>query len=282
MAANQRAVLLAFVATAMFAIASAMVKNSVVTYPVLQILFIRQIMVGLSVLPSTVRTFPHNLKTRYPGLHAIRLAGAFAALSMGMWAVAELPLTTATVLAFSQVFLVVLLAALFLKEQIHAYRATAIAVGFAGVIVVIRPGTAGMFDLNALIAIASAAGAAVAIISVRKLSQTESTEALLSYQALFVGLASGIPMLWLWVQPTPGDFAFMLVIGIVATIGQWLGIMSLRTGEASVVGSIEYMKLVYAAILGFLFFAEIPDKYTLAGAALIVISAIFMLKKEAE
>lgn len=281
MVANQRAVLLALVATAMFAIASAMVKKSVITYPVLQILFIRQIVVGLSVLPSAASTFPNNLRTRHPGLHAIRLAGAFAALSMGIWAVAELPLTTATVLAFSQVFFVVLLAALFLKEQIHAYRIAAIVIGFFGVIVVVRPGTTAMLDHMVLIAIAGAAGAAVAIVSVRKLSQTESTETLLSYQALFVGLASGIPMLWLWVQPTLADFAFMLGIGIVSTIGQWLGIMSLRAGEASVVGSIEYMKLVYAAILGFLFFSEVPDKYTLAGAALIVISALFMLRKEA-
>ncbi|MEE9320576.1 MAG: DMT family transporter [Granulosicoccus sp.] len=280
MAANNRAILLALAATALFTVASAMVKHAVLTYPVLQILFIRQIVVGLSALPSAVRTFPHSLKTQYPGWHAIRIAGAFTALSMGIWAVAVLPLTTATALAFSQVFFVVLLAALFLKERTGTYRMTAIVIGFIGVLVVIRPATTGMFDIGSLIAITGALGAAVAIISVRKLSQTESTETLLSYQALFVGLASGIAMLWLWLPPTLADIAFMLGIGIVATIGQWLGIMALRAGEASVVGSIEFMKLVYAAILAFLFFSEIPDKYTLAGAALIVLSALFMLKKE--
>ena len=100
------------------------------------------------------------------------------ALSTSIWAVAVLPLTTAITLAFAQVFFVALLAMWLLKETVGIYRIGAVIVGFIGVIVVMRPGVDGLIDMYALIPLVGALGAAFAIISVRKLSQTESTATL--------------------------------------------------------------------------------------------------------
>ncbi|MFK7964244.1 MAG: DMT family transporter [Burkholderiaceae bacterium] len=277
---NLRGIGWALLATALFTLAAAMAKVAVNDYHVLQILFFRQLMVFCSSLPAISRSFPQSLHTTQPYWHLLRLCGAFTALSCGIWAVAVLPLTTAITLGFAQVFLVAVLARLFLGEAVGYHRMGAVLVGFIGVVIVMRPGADGLINLHALIPVAGALGAAAAIISVRRLSQTESTATLLVYQALFVGLLAGIPLLWFWVSPTLSDTAFLLGMGAIAAMGQWSGVKALRLGEASVIGNVEYIKLVYATLLGFVVFAELPDQYTIIGAAVIIGSSAFLFRRE--
>ena len=277
----RRGIVFALAATALFAITSAIVKVLVADYPVLQILFVRQLIVGVSVLPSILKSDSGQLKTDYPGLHGLRLMGAFVALTAGIWSVAILPLTSATVLAFTQVFFVVLLAARFLNETISKRRVLTIVAGFVGVTLVVRPGLDGMTALGVLIAIGGALGAAVAVTCVRTLSQTDSTATLLTYQALFVGLMSGIPMFWIWKSPTLWDLVMLITIGVLATAAQWFGVAALRLSPVSVIGNIEYMKLFYASVLGYLFFSEIPAPITLIGSVIIVLSAISTIREVA-
>jgi drug/metabolite transporter (DMT)-like permease len=201
---NNQGILWALLAAALFSAVAALAKLAVTEYHVLQILFFRQVFVFLSSLPNIAKTFPGSLKTRYPGIHVLRLTGAFVALSTGIWAVAVLPLTTPTTLAFAQVFFVALLAFWFLKEPVGIHRICAIIAGFLGVIVVMRPSLGGLFDFYTLIPLLSALGAAVAITTVRKLSQTESTATMLVYQAVFVGALAGVPLFWLWKKRLAG------------------------------------------------------------------------------
>lgn len=278
---NIKGIVWALLATALFAIAAAMAKVAVKDYHVLQILFFRQIVVFLSSLPSIAKSFPESLKTQHPLIHTVRLLGAFVALSCGIWAVSVLPLTTAITLGFSQVFFVALLASYFLNEWVGMHRMVAVCVGFIGVVVVMRPGVDGILNIQALIPIVAAIGAAVAVISVRRLSQTESTATLLVYQAVFVGILAGIPLLWVWVTPDFPGLLLLLAMGVVAAGGQWVGVQALRLGEASVIGNIQYVQLIYAAILGFFIFSEIPDFYTIVGAAIIVCSSLYLLHREA-
>ena len=278
---NVEGVCWALLATALFAIAAAMAKVAVKDYHVLQILFFRQIVVFLSSLPSIAKSFPNSLKTQHPLGHTFRLLGAFIALSCSIWAVSVLPLTTAITIGFAQVFLIALLALYFLDESLGLHRIGAVCVGFLGVVVVMRPGVDGLLDIHVLIPIAAALGAAVAVISVRKLSQTESTATLLIYQAVFVGAMAGIPLFWLWVTPDISGLLFLLAMGVVATGGQWVGVKALRLGEASVIGNIQYVQLIYATILGFFIFGEIPDRYTIIGAVIIISSSVYLLHREA-
>lgn len=278
---NIKGVLWALLATALFAIAAAMAKVGVKDYHVLQILFFRQIVVLISSVPSIVKTFPGSLKTNYPFIHLLRLMGAFVALSCGIWAVSVLPLTTAITLGFAQVFFVALLALYFLKESVGSHRISAVLIGFLGVVVVMRPGVDGFFDVHAFIPIVAAVGAAVAVTAVRKLSQTESTATLLIYQAVFVGALAGIPLFWLWIAPDLFGLMFLLAMGVLAAAGQWVAVKALRLGEASVIGNTQYIQVVYASILGFFLFDEIPDIYTVLGATIIIGSSIYMLHREA-
>lgn len=281
LSANVQGILWALLATGLFAAVAAMAKFAVTDYHVLQILFFRQIVVFVSSLPTISKDFPEALKTQHPGLHGIRLLGAFVALSTSIWAVAVLPLTTAITLAFAQVFFVALLAMWFLKEPVGLHRISAVLVGFVGVIVVMRPGVDGLFNIYALIPLAGAVGAAFAVISVRRLSQTESTATLLFYQAAFVGLLAGIPLIWLWVTPDLFGLFFLIAMGVLATVGQWVGVKALRLGEASVIGNIQYTQLIYAAILGYFIFDEVPDAFTLIGAVIIIGSALYIVHREA-
>lgn len=272
----------ALVATALFTAAAAMAKVAVNEYHVLQILFFRQLVVFASSLPAICRSFPQSLRTLHPKLHVMRLTGAFVALSCGIWAVAVLPLTSAITLGFAQVFIVAILARLFLSETIGTDRMSIVIIGFVGVLIAMRPGSDGLINLYALIPILGALGAAIAIISVRRLSQTESTATLLVYQAVFIGLLAGLPLIWLWVTPDFFGVLFLLAMGVLAAAGQWAGVRALRLGEASVVSNIEYSKLVYAAILGYGLFREVPDWYTIAGAIIIIGASVFMFQREAK
>ena len=112
-------------------------------------------------------------------------------------------------------------------------------------------------------------------------SQSESTQTLLVYQSLFVGVLAGVPLFWFWKSPDLGGALFLLAMGILATVGQWVGVKALRLGEAIVVGNIQYMQLIYAAILGFFLFGEVPDIYMIAGAAIIIGSSIYIIHCEA-
>jgi len=277
---NVKSICWALVATAMFTVAAAMAKISVKEYHVLQILFFRQIVVFVSCLPSIAGSFPQSLKTDNPLLHCVRLGGAFTALACGIWAVSVLPLTTAITLEFSQVFLIALLAFWFLNESIGSHRITAIVIGFVGVVIASRPGVDGLFNVHALIPFLGALGASIAVISVRTLSQTDSTATLLIYQSVFVGALAGVPMFWLWKTPDNLGLVMLMSIGVLATVGQWAGVVALRLGEASVIGNTKCMQIVYAAILGFLIFQEVPDIYTLIGAVCIVFSSLYMLHRE--
>ena len=267
---NITGVMWALLATALFATVAAMAKIAVKDYHVLQILFFRQLVVFLSALPSISKSFPGSLKTEFIVAHGYRLAGAFIALSCSIWAVAVLPLTTAITLGFVQVFFVALLSLYFLNESVGLHRLGAVLAGFLGVVVIMRPGADGFINFLVFIPIVAALGAAVAVIAVRKLSQTESTATLLIYQAVFVGALAGVPLFWLWTKPDLPGLLLLSAIGVLAAAGQWVGVKALRLGEASVVGNVQYVQLIFAAILGFALFDETPDSYTIAGAVIII------------
>ncbi len=281
MSKNLQGVIWSLAATALFATVAAMAKIAVTEYHVLQILLFRQVIVFISTVPSVKKSFPQSLKTDFPFLHALRLIGAFIALSCGIWAVAVLPLTTAVTLGFAQVFIVALIALFFLNEEVGIHRISAVIAGFVGVVIVMRPGIDGLADLNALIPIAAATGAAIALTSVRKLSQTESTSTLLVYQSIFVGLMAGVPLFWLWKTPSLPDFGFLIAMGILATVGQWVGVKALRLAEASIIGNTKYVELVYAAAFGYFLFGEVPDSYTILGASIIICSSVYILHRDA-
>lgn len=277
---NVRGTIFALAAAALFTVTSALVKFAAREFHVAQILLFRQVVMLIFVAPVLIKTFPQNLKTNRPGLHLLRLTGALAALTLSFTAVANLPLATAISFSFTKSLFVTIFASFFLGEIVGWRRASAILIGFAGMLIILRPDTGSAISFYGLIAIAAAIGAATAVTCVRALTSTESTSTLLSYQAIFVGVLVAIPAMFVWKTPDMAGLLILIAIGVVSIAAQWLGVQSYRAGEVSVVTGMEYTKLIYASLIGIMVFAEWPDSNTLAGAAIIISASAFTIWRE--
>ena len=277
---NVRGTLFALVAAALFTVVSAIVKYAARDYHIAQILLFRQVVMFAIISPVVWRHFPYSLRTKRPVLHIIRLFGALTALSLSFVAVAHLPLATAISLSFTKTMFVTVLAIPMLGEVVGWRRFLAIAVGFVGMLIMLRPDPGSAISIYALFAVIAAGGAALAVASVRKLSNTETAETMLSFQAIFVGLIVAIPAIYFWKTPDLSGLVALVAIGAVSAAAQWMGVSAYKAGEVSVVTGMEYTKLIYATIIGIVVFSEWPDVKSLIGAFIIVAASAFTIWRE--
>jgi drug/metabolite transporter (DMT)-like permease len=277
---NLRGVLWITLGTVVFAVNDVVIKTLGRKIDPFELAFFRYV-IGLVIMaPIFIRVGVSGLKTRRLGLHAIRLGMACVAMIGVLVSVINLPLATATALSFSRILFTTFVAMLILKEVVSARRWTATGLGFLGVVVMVRPGADGI-DSIALIAIASAMTFAVANVLIRVMSKTEPPIRILFYYHLGGSLVFAGPAAFVWVTPVGTEWLLVLAIGILTTIGMVAFVRGFAVGEASVIGPMEYTRLIYAAVLGFLFFAEIPDPYTLLGVLIIVSCTTYIARVEA-
>ncbi|MGK7863396.1 DMT family transporter [Falsiroseomonas sp. E2-1-a4] len=195
-----------------------------------------------------------------------------------------LPLATATVLSFTSVLFVTALAGPVLGEKVRWRRWSATLVGFAGVIAIVRPGEAGAVALDwpLAAALASALMGAVIVLTTKTLARTERTGTIMFWigvVAVSVALPVALPGL-AW--PGWGNFFLLLLCAICGPFAMHLWINALRMVDASVVAPISYVRLIFAAATGVLLFDEVPDAWLGFGAALIVGSALYITRREAQ
>jgi len=248
--------------------------------PVIEILFCRQLLVFLLLTPALLRGFPGVLRTRRAPLHLSRCAVSIVAMLTGFTAVVHLPLAEVTAISFSRAFFATLLAILVLREVVGIRRWSATIVGFVGVLIVVRPGAEGI-DIYAVFAVISAALVAGNVIMTKRLAETEGTTTIMVYHAGVLAAAYAVPAWWLWVQPTGVELGLIVVIAVLMSAVQVCMIRGYREAEASAAQPLEYVRLVYAAIIGYLIFAEVPTLWAWAGAALIIASALYTIHRNA-
>ncbi|MSO64307.1 MAG: DMT family transporter [Alphaproteobacteria bacterium] len=200
--------------------------------------------------------------TRFP-MHAWRGTLAGASILTGFYSVTHLPLAMATAIGFMRPLFMVPLAIIFLHEIVRARRWTATIVGFLGVLVVVHP-TGGIAPA-AFAAIFSAFTTACSQIVTKQLGTTEQPRTMIFYNGLFASVITTVPAIFVWQTPTLEQFGFLVSMGIVGAAGNSCMIRSLQAGDATLVGPIEYFRIILAALFGFLFFAEIPTLWTLGG-----------------
>jgi len=155
----------------------------------------------------------------------------------------------------------------------------AVAIGFVGVLLMIQPGT-NDFDPISLFALLGAAAAGMVMVIVRKLSQTDEPITTLSYQAFLVGVIVAIPALYAWQPPTAFEWMLLLTIGVVSYGAQLLNIYAYKWGEASVLASLDYVRLLYATLFGFLLFDTLPGLFTWVGAGVIIAASLYTVHRE--
>lgn len=248
---------------------------------VMQILLVRQVVLIGIVAPTIFKDFPGSLRTDHFGLHIIRLFVAMVAMLLGFTAVIHLPLADATAIGFAKSFFVTILAIFILNEAVGLRRWGAVIVGFAGVLFMVRPGTDG-FSIYALYSLGGAAAAGVVMVMIRLLTRTEKPITLMSYHAFGVGAVSLIPGIYYWQWPTQTEWIMLFVLGFVTYFAQMSNIHAYKWGEASVMASLDYVRLLYATIAGYLVFGNLPSSYTWIGAGVIIIASIYTIRREAK
>ncbi|USD43772.1 DMT family transporter [Vibrio sp. SCSIO 43135] len=274
LSSTTKGVALALVSTALFTIVGVLVRVLSGSIDLFQILLSRQVVFIALLLPAIVKNMDVLLKPKHLKLHTFRILGAFVALYFGFVTVSNIPLADATALGFTQVLFVAAISRMFLAEQVSTSRLFTIIVGFIGVMLVVQPSFEQSSLTYTLLGLLSALGAAVAVICVRKVAQTEPRITLLAYQAIFVGLIALVPSLLNWTWPTLEQMVLLVCVGAISSVAQWIGITAYKYGEANVVANVEYAKIIYSVLFGYWLFAEIPNIVALTGIVVLILSAV--------
>lgn len=278
---NLRGILWITMGTILFAVNDVVIKTLGKKIDPFQLAFFRYTMGMIFLTPVFMRIGLSDLRTRRPGIHALRLVMAATAQIGVLVSVINLPLANVTALSFSRILFTTLVAVILLKELVSRQRWAATVFGFIGVLIIVRPSTAGI-DPIAMIALASALTFAIANVMIRMMSTTEPPIRIMFYyhaggSIIFIG-----PALWVWVWPVGVEWLLVMAIGVLTTLGMVGFIRGFAAGEASVIGPMEYVRLIYAALLGYFIFAEVPDAFTLIGALTIVAATTYIARMEAK
>ena len=276
---NVKGALILMIAAFGFALMAALIKLAGSRLPVTQILFVRQIGMVIMLLPVLVTHFPDVVKTQRIDLQLTRVLFALIAMLCGFTAIIHMPLAEATALGFAKSFFVTIFAVIVLKETVGVYRWSAVAIGFIGVLIMLRPGTES-FSVYGLMAVIGAASAGFVMVIIRLLSRSDSPNTILMFQAVGVAIVMIVPAILNWVPPTPREWAILAAIGFVSFFAQKANIYAFKFGEASMLASLDYVRLIYATLFGWLLFSQLPGVATWVGAGIIVLASIYTVHRE--
>ena len=237
--------------------------------------------IGMIILtPIFLKMGLENLKTKKIGLHIIRMLLAMLAQVGIFITVINIPLADATAIFFSKPLFTTIIAVFLVSEIVSKRRWSATAIGFLGVIIMVRPGD-GSMNLIALVGVAAALTFAIANVLIRVLSRTEPPNRILFYYHIGGIIVFTGPAIFVWQTPIGIEWVLLISVAVLTTIGMTCFVRAFSIGEANAVGPIEYVRLIYAAIFGYFVFSEIPSLWTGVGAILIIASAIYIARDEA-
>ncbi|KWS02261.1 Integral membrane protein [Lysobacter capsici AZ78] len=259
------------------AIAIRLASTSLHTF---EIAFFRNLFGLLAVLPLLLGAQRAELRTRQLPKYFVRcLIGMFSMLA-GFWALGHLPLAQAISLTYSTPIFVTIAAVLFLREHVRARRWLAVAAGFIGVLIIVRPGSA-EFSVDSLAALLAAVLGGVIAIQIKQLSKVDSANTIVLYTYAFWVPMSLLPALFVWQWPHGITWVWIAAAGLFGTGGQVLWTHALKLGEVSALTPISFTQLPLVAAAGWLWFGETLDIYTVIGAAIILGSNAYIAHREA-
>jgi drug/metabolite transporter (DMT)-like permease len=249
--------------------------RNVADLPPMQVAFFASLFGFALMAPGLAASGAFPPPTARMGTHLLRAGSGLAAIICIFVAVRLLPLAEATALSFAAPVFAALGATLFTGETVSRQRWIATCVGFAGVIVILQPGSSS-FGLGGAIALLSAVCTALATLTVRSLSRTEPVGTIVFYfMALMIPL-SGAASLPFWRTPGAHHWPWLALIGGTITVAQFLLTRSLRQADASFAVPFMYTQLIFVSLLGFVLYGEMPALATFLGAAIIFASSIYL------
>lgn len=264
----------------LFSCMDALIKWTAADYPIGQIVFFRNVFAFIPVLMFVRRAGGIAvLRTHRMGGHFIRGFVGVTAMICVFTSFALLPLGEAVALALSGPIFLTALSVPMLGERVGVRRWSAVVVGFMGILVMARPGV-GVFQPAALLAIAGALFYALAMISVRRLNQTESAAAIVFYFTLFAAAIGALSLPFQWVTPDPMGYVFLIGIGLIGGLAQLAMTQAFRLSPVAVIAPFEYGALVFAVGFGYFIWRDVPDVYIIVGSLIVIASGLYILHRE--
>jgi len=280
---NLRGALWMLASAVLFTAMTTLIKFLGADYPAALQTFYRQLAGAIILLPLAARDWRGALRTTRPGILVFRSSAGVLAMILAFYAYQELPLADANALSFTRTLWLVPLAALVLREPVGPLRIGAALVGFVGVLIMLKPGgadAAHWLGWPQAAALASALLFALTITGMKVMTRDHSPFTLLVYAA-GLGLVFSIPpALFVWRWPSLPDLGLLTLMGVIGTLTQGCYIKGMEAGEAAVMAPIDYTRLVFAAAAGLVLFHETPSPEVLIGAAVVVVSTLFISWRE--
>ncbi len=245
----------------------------------IEVAFFRNLFALLFMMPWLLRVGRSGLATRRLGGHVWRALFGMGAMFCWFYSVTLMPLAEAVSLNFTVPLFATAGAALVLGEVVRARRWTATAVGFLGVLVILRPGFTDVTWVTGL-PILAAAFMACATLFVKSLSETESPNTIVLYMNLLLTPLSLVPALFVWQWPSTTTLSYMALLGLLAAAAHIALTRAYAVADASAVLPLDYTRLPFVAAIAFLAFGEVPDLWTWVGAGIIAGSALYIAHRE--
>jgi drug/metabolite transporter (DMT)-like permease len=250
------------------------------TLPSIEIAWVRFLVFAIIMIPGMLPGSPwYALQSDRKGLQVMRGVALLLSSLLFISGLRFLPIAEASATGFVSPLFVTALSIFFLGESVGLRRWLATAVGLTGVLIILRPGSSA-FHPAAFFPLVSALAWAGTLIMTRMMSGQERSFTIMTYSSIVgVCLVSAlVPMVW--VTPSWHDVAFGVLIGVASTAGQWIVVLAFRYADASVLAPFSYTQLLWVSLLGFLVFGEVPDVWTVTGAAFIVASGLYTAHRE--
>lgn len=242
--------------------------------------FWRQLIGLLIIAPFMWRVGASKLKTKQFKANVIRNLAGYAGISLSFYSVTLIPLADSLALQFTLPLFTIIIAMILLNEQVGKHRWIATCVGFAGALIILRPGFAEI-NLGMMMALGAAASFALSDAMVRKLSLTDST-ALIVFYGYVMQVPFAIPLaVYDWVTPNFNEMLWLVALGLVSFAAQWSLSKAFVLAEASLVSPVLFLRLPFVSVIGYFFFAQSPDIWTWAGALLIFAGSLYAARREA-
>ncbi len=266
------------IAGLMFSIMGTLIKKLSVELNNQMVVFLRNLFVLLIFLPWCLRYKNiENLKTKNLNLHITRSVSGLCAMYMYFYTLSKLNLAEAVMLSYTSPFFIPFVAYFWLGEPLYKKFAAASILGFAGIIMILKPGSE-IFNPAGIFGIIAAMSASIAMVSIRKMSDDEPSMRIIFYYTLIATLISFFPAIFSWQNPSPSEFILIVLLGFTGFSGQFFVTKGYSLAPSAQVGPFTYTTIFFASLIGVLYLDESFDIMTLSGGIIIIIAGIIALR----
>ncbi|MGD9830172.1 MAG: DMT family transporter [Hyphomicrobiaceae bacterium] len=276
-----QAILLMIFSTFAFAGMNAAIRHVTKELPPIEVAFFRNFFGLIVFLPVVFWNGFGFLRTKKFHLHALRAVLNVTSMFAYFTALSMTPVARVTALGFTAPLFTAVLSVYFLGERFRLRRWTAIGCGFLGTLVILRPGLLEI-DTGSLLTLFSASLWGVTLILIKVMGRTESSMTITGYANLLLSALALVPAILVWQSPSPDGWIWLMVIGVSGTFGQLAVAEALRLAEATALMPLDFLKLIWVAILGYVFFAESLDTMTWIGAVIVFTSGFYIAYRESQ